>query len=152
MTLVMAYVILIAAGISATTMVLESLVRGRGFATRWVWVAALGLTTLTTVFALVVPRGAQVLELAPAEASVTTRAPIGIAAPANAWLDVDQLLASANVALPVAWLMASALLLIALGAGQQRYRRMRARARTARVGGHDVLLTEDVGPAVAAGF
>ena len=51
MTLVMAYVILIAAGISATTMVLESLVRGRGFATRWVWVAALGLTTLTTVFA-----------------------------------------------------------------------------------------------------
>ena len=149
MTLVMAYVILIAAGIAATTMVLESLVRGRGFATRWVWVAALGLTTLTTVFALVVPRGAQVLELAPAEASVTTRAPIGIAAPANAWLDVDQLLASANVALPVAWLMASALLLVALGAGQQRYRRMRARARTARVGGHDVLLTEDVGPAVA---
>ena len=128
MTLVMAYVILIAAGIAATTMVLESLVRGRGFATRWVWVAALGLTTLTTVFALVVPRGAQVLELAPAEASVTTRAPIGIAAPANAWLGVDQLLASANVALPVAWLMASALLLIALGAGQQRYRRMRARA------------------------
>jgi hypothetical protein len=34
MTLVMAYVILIAAGIAATTVVVESLVRGRGLATR----------------------------------------------------------------------------------------------------------------------
>lgn len=146
MTLVMAYVILIAAGISATAVLIEALVRARGVATRWVWVGALGLTTLATVFVMVVPKPATVFEAPVVETPIIASSNVA-ATPATP--DVDLLLNSADLALPVVWGVASILLVVALGVGQRRYRRERSRAKAARVGGHDVLLTEDVGPAVA---
>lgn len=149
MTLVMAYVILVTAGIAATAVLVEALLRGRSIAARWVWVAALGLTTVATIFAMVAPKPTTLIEMTVVDAPgivspSTAKTPVSVATP-----DVDVLLNSADMALPVVWGIASVLLLVALGAGQQRYRRERARAKAARVGGHDVLLTEDVGPAVA---
>jgi beta-lactamase regulating signal transducer with metallopeptidase domain len=150
MTLVMAYVILIAAGISASAVVVEAIVRGRGFATRWVWVGALGLTTAATMFAMIVPKRTQAVEASvisePTEAPVL---PVMSTLESARVPDLTPIIGKADLALPVAWLLATSVLLIALGAGQQRYRRERARAKAARVGGHEVLLTEDVGPAVA---
>ena len=148
MTLVMAYVVLVTAGIAATAVLVEVLFRSRRIAARWVWVAALGLTTVATVFAMVAPKPATVIEMTMVEAPAQFRTS-ATTTPNVATPDVDVLLNSADVALPVVWFLASAALLVALGAGQQRYRRVRARAKAARVGGHDVLLTEDVGPAVA---
>jgi TonB family protein len=150
MTLVMAYVILIAAGISASAVVVEAIVRGRGFATRWVWVGALGLTTAATLFAMIVPNGTPVVDAAVIrEPSQPQVAPRISTLDSGAVADLTPLLGRTDMALPVAWLLATSVLLIALGAGQQRYRRERARAKAARVAGHDVLLTEHVGPAVA---
>jgi TonB family protein len=150
MTLVMAYVILIAAGISASAVMVEALVRGRGRATRWVWVATLGLVTVATLFAMVVPLTPPVNEEPPISARVTAHLPAtttiaGVPAGSGAAV----LLEVGDTVLPLIWLLASAVLVVALGAGRQRYRRERAKAKAGCVGGHEVLLTDDIGPAVA---
>ena len=59
MTLVMAYVILIAAGAAACAVVLEAFLRGRGAGARWVWVLAMGFTTAATLFAMFAPRSSR---------------------------------------------------------------------------------------------
>ncbi|HEX6316569.1 MAG TPA: TonB family protein [Gemmatimonadaceae bacterium] len=150
MTLVMAYVILIAAGISATAVAVEAVLRGQGRATRWVWVAALGLVAVATVYAMVAPLASPVDAGPPitARAIVPVPATTTIAEPPPA-RRVALLLGVGDAILPAAWLLVSAALLVALGAGRRRYRRERAQARVERVGGHEVLLTHDIGPAVA---
>ncbi len=149
MTLVMAYVILIAATLSACAVVLESVARTRGRAGRWIWVSALGLTAVATVLAMVMPRpdGAVASLLLEVPVAAATE---GIALPSQspvvAW---ETLFKTGDALLPVAWLLATISLLIAIGVGQRRLRRERARSRAADLAGHRVLLTEATGPAVA---
>ena len=151
MTLVMAYVILIAASISACAVVLESVLRSRGLAGRWIWVTALGLTALATVLTMVVPRPS-VTEVSgllietPLMVSSEGVAKISSKSPVVSW---DALFTTVDRFLPAVWGFASIVLLIAIGVGQRRLRRERMLSRAAELAGHRVLLTEATGPAVA---
>src|SRR5688500_9234372 len=152
MTLVMAYVTLIAAGVGACAFVVETIARSRGKAGRWVWTGALALTALATILAMVVPRPAVEREanvLLDMSLVSSGAAPI-VGAPAQPQrVSVEVLFGLADVILPVAWLVASAGLVMAIGYGRRRLHRERLRARRAELAGHGVLVTDDVGPAVA---
>ena len=153
MTLVMAYVVLIAAGVAACAVVLEAILRGRGAGARWVWVLAMGFTIAATLYAMVAPRS---IEEVPAEHAIMASnllAPNAEGVPLVSSLGsvsaTERLIEGADLLLPAAWLVATLVLLVALGVGQRRFRMERRAAREANVGGHDVLLTENLGPAVA---
>lgn len=153
MTLVMAYVALIAAGVAATAVVLEAVLRGRSIGTRGVWVTAMGFTIVATLFAMVAPQ--PVMEVVIDRAVTTSNlltlqagpAPLMAAGPAA--VAADKVLAVSDSLLPAAWLVSSLVLLVALVIGQRRFRLERSAARSVIVAGHDVLLTENLGPAVA---
>jgi beta-lactamase regulating signal transducer with metallopeptidase domain len=151
MTLLMAYLTLIAAGIGACAFLTEIIARSRGKAGRWVWVGALAFTVVATVLAMVVPRpventsgGVRVLVMAALDQEEV--APASAAQPG---LDTTRLFEVADLVLPLLWLAASAVLLIAIVFGRRRLHFERVRAQRAQVAGHPVLVTESVGPAVA---
>ena len=153
MTLVMAYVILIAAGVAACAVVLEAFLRGRGAGARWVWVVAMGFTIAATLFAMVAPRSIEEVPVERAIIASNLLMPSVGAVPfissSSSVPTAERLIEGADLLLPAAWLVATLLLLVALGVGQRRFRMERRAAREAKVGGHAVLLTEDLGPAVA---
>ncbi len=152
MTAVMAYVILIAAGVGASAFLVETVLRSRARAGRWVWVGALSLTAIATILAMVVPRPSierdanELLVLA----SVAIRTE-QVVAPSSGVprFDVNTFFDAADVVLPVAWLVLSAGLLITIGIGRRKLDRERTRAERAELAGHGVLVTDNVGPAVA---
>jgi beta-lactamase regulating signal transducer with metallopeptidase domain len=84
---------------------------------------------------------ANLIEMRPVETRAASVAAREIAA--------SRMLDTADALLPVLWLVATLALLCALVVGQRRFRLERRQAREARIGGHDVLLTEHLGPAVA---
>lgn len=147
MTLVMAYAVLVSAAIGAAAALVDLVVRPSRIASRWIWALALALIIPVTGFIMVVPR-----EAAPAAELVTVPdAAIGgpitpVSAPTAGWTTY---LGAMDVALAATWVLASALLLLTIGVGQWRLLRARRRARLGEVQGHRVLLTEDLGPAVA---
>ena len=153
MTLVMAYVILIAAGVAACAVVLEAFLRGRGTGARWVWVLAMGFTIAATLFAMVAPRSTEEVAVEHQTLASNLLTPSAAALPLVSSLSsvsaTERLIEGADLLLPAAWLAATLLLLVALGVGQRRFRMERRAAREANVGGHAVLLTENLGPAVA---
>ena len=153
MTLVMAYVTLIAAGVAASAVVLEAVLRGRSIGTRGVWVAAMGITIIATLFVMVAPQPVAEVVI---DRSITTsnfftqvaaQSPLITSTPAVA--AADRVLSVSDSLLPAVWLISSLVLLVALVIGQRRFRLERSAARSAMVAGHEVLLTENLGPAVA---
>jgi len=153
MTLVMAYVILIAAGAAACAVVLEAFLRGRGAGARWVWVLAMGFTTAATLFAMFAPRSSREVpverEVAVSNLLSLRTAETPLVTPATSVSSAKRLIEVADLTLPPSWLVATLVLLIALAVGQRRFRMERHAAREANVVGHPVLLTENLGPAVA---
>jgi hypothetical protein len=121
MTLAMAYVILIAAGVAASAMVLDAVLRARGVGTRWVWVLSMGLTICVTIFVMIAPPptaevaivrangAANLIEMRPVETRAASVAAREIAA--------SRMLDTADALLPVLWLVATLALLCALVVG-----------------------------------
>ena len=150
MTHFMAYVVLLSAGISACAVVAELVLRSRVSGTRWVWLTALSAILLAAVIATVAPPP---VEIAP---SIIPSRPLivdGITAPPVTVtverVDSRSIVEIADSVLPVAWVVASVLLLFAILLGQRSLTIARRSAAPRSVNGHDVLLTEDLGPAVA---
>ena len=152
MTLVMAYVILISAVFGAGAVLLEAVALRRGVGTRWVWVLAMACTIAATLFAMVAPRQA-VVEIATHEdvkiGLLTLSATTSLSSSVQSADAAETAIAVADSVLPVAWVITTLVLLAALAIGQRRFRLERRNARKANIGGHDVLLTEHLGPAVA---
>ena len=151
MTLVMAYVVLISAGIGACAFVVELALRTRVAVGRWVWVGALVAVVGATVFAVVAP-------LPVSEATSVAREALNVDGltlePANvlaaaAPTRAQYILSLGDAVLPVAWPLGSLLLLLVIAYGQRRLVRERRTASPLQLNGRDVLLTENLGPAVA---
>ena len=151
MTLVMAYVILIAASVGACAVVAEAVARSRGFGARWIWASALLMVAVATVAAMTVPRPqTPVISAASVELAALQRGSEAAAVSSVVPLISSKaVLRVADTVLPPAWLMATIALLVAIGFGQHRLRRERKHSRPAAIAGQRVLLTEQTGPAVA---
>ena len=151
MTLIMAYVILIAASIGACAVVLDAVLRARGIGVRFVWLSALALTLLATILAMIVP-AARVESMTLPDGVATGLTGVSALPPhvrQASSLTTEELFAGSDAVLPPAWALISMLLLIAIGFGRRRLRRERMRSHAADLLGHPVLLTEATGPAVA---
>lgn len=147
MTLAMAYIVLVSAAFAAVAALVDQVARARRLASRWIWLAVLLLVVPITAFVMVMPSpGVPMWEMVPVP-TVTATAQAGPVT--GAGLGSAALLRVADTALIGAWLVASALLLLVIGIGQWRLSRERRRAHPREVQGHRVLLTDDLGPAVA---
>jgi TonB family protein len=148
MTLAIAYAILVSAAMASLAAVVDLVLRSRQVASRWTWMLALMLAVPLTAFVMLAPEGVEVTQTAGQiheTASTVPAAPFtAVATPGEA-----PYLAVADLVLTWAWMAASLLLLLAIGLGQWHLVRARRRAHPGRVRGHPVLLTEDIGPAVA---
>lgn len=147
MTQVMVYIILLSAAIAAVAATVDALSgSGRG-ARRWTWLGALVLLVPLTAYVMLAPKS--VVEL---EAATGALVELPLASGTLPALDdqpsIDWTPALDRAAV-VGWALMSALLLVAIGIGQWRIARARRNARRAMVQGRSVLLTEDLGPAVA---
>lgn len=150
MTHFMAYVVLLSAGISACALLVDHVLRSRLSATRWVWVSALAGVLIVAGIASFAPL--------PVMRDVTTtvgRVPEMDAAkalPGPVTTDGAVSRAVLRVTdgiLPTLWLVSSVLLLAAILYGQRRLSIERAVSRKTKLNGREVLLTDNVGPAVA---
>ena len=146
MTLVMAYCVLVSAAVAAIATIGDHLLRSRRIASRGLWLAALVLVVPVIGFAMLAPRAVEpsaltsgVLELP----LVSSSGAVAENGPAVSWLAVS------DVVLTTVWIAASLLLFAAMLFGRWRVAREKSRARASRVQGHEVLLTDDLGPAVA---
>ena len=151
MTLVMAYVVLISACAGACAVVLEAVMRSRALGGRLAWLSALGVTLLVTAVAMFLPRNSGTAALVP---DVSIAGTAAIAAPGKEPIRPSTatpgiLVAGSDAVLPPAWMLATVILLMAIGVGQRRLRRERMKSSAAELLGHPVLLTESTGPAVA---
>ena len=150
MTLVMAYAILLAAAIGACGVALEGMLE-RKTPRRWIWLSSLVLSLAATVVAMVWPvavpdsRVSGVVESSTLVLSERTTSSL----PATSREPSLDVLSAADALLPIAWMLTSAGLLLAIAFGQRRLRRERLRAQPAELVGHPALLTEAIGPAVA---
>lgn len=145
MTLVMAYVILVSAVVAAAAALVDVVARWRRVPTRGLWATALGVVVGVTAFVAFAPRPAQPAVgitptvVAPAAAAVMQADEAG----ARSWLRTsDRILA-------ISWSGASLLLLAAIALGRARVTREKHKATRGELHGHAVLLTHDLGPAVA---
>jgi TonB family protein len=147
MTLIMAYTVLLCGALAAVAALGELLVRSRRLAGRWVWVISMSLVLPVTGFVMLAPAapepqsnaGSPVLPPLGDAGSV-----VGVAVtPAKSYLELS------DVALTMGWVGASALLFLVIAVGQWRLARARRQARPGRLHGHHVMLTDDLGPAVA---
>ena len=147
MTLVMAYCVLLSAAVAAMATLGDQLLRARRLASRWLWMIAMMAIVPITGAVMIVP-----LRSPPTELQATVRE-IPVAALSGAvGIPLTQSrswLALTDAGLTVLWISASVLLLGAIGVGRWRVTREKLRARRGQVQGHDVLLTKDLGPAVA---
>lgn len=147
MTLVMAYVVLVTAALAAVAALADQVARWRRMAGRWIWLVAMLLVVPVTVFVMVMPNpGVPLWEMVPVPADPATAQAGPVA---TVGFDAASLVRLADTALIGAWLIGSAVLLLVIGVGQWRLSRERRRASPQDVHGHRVLLTDDLGPAVA---
>jgi len=149
MTHFMAYLILISAGIGACAVVVELASRTRVAVGRWVWMGALVAIVLVTLYVVVVPSPVRETVGAGDATSVDGMTPLPIREVPAPPAQKQPILAAADTVLPMAWSLASLLLLLAIGYGQRRLASERRRSSSLKLNGHDVLLTENLGPAVA---
>jgi len=147
MTLVMAYTILLSATLAAGATLAELFVRSRRMASRWIWLVAMVLLIPVTGFVMLAPAAIESRSTSGVSASLPSIVPGPVAsvpaATSRSYLELT------DVALTVLWAGASVLVFLAIGAGRWRLARARRRARPGRMHGHPVLLTDDLGPAVA---
>ena len=146
MTLVMAYCVLLSAAVAAIATIADHVLRARRIASRGLWLAATVLIVPVTGFVMLAPRPVEStpavqLEIPMAVAGEIVAGPVG--APPVSWLTFT------DTALTLGWILASVLLIAAIVFGRWRVSREKGRARAGTVQGHDVLLTDDLGPAVA---
>lgn len=150
MTLVMAYVILISAAVASVAVVGEMIMRSRAASGRWTWLGALVTVAVMTLGAMVLP--VPVVEHGLGESGpppVLAGAPVSAQPSGVTVQPVPALIARADRVMPIAWLCASLALLVAIMIGQRWLARERRRWRQASVNGRDVLVTDQLGPAVA---
>ena len=152
MTLVMSYVILLAAVIGACGAALEGALE-RKTPRRWIWLSSLAATLVVTALAMVWPmevsdpgvgRPIDSSALVLSEQQATSLTAMSPAAAADITV-----LTVADTFLPYAWLLSSAGLLLAIVFGQRRLRRERLRAQPTELAGQPALVSETIGPAVA---
>lgn len=147
MTQVMAYLILVSAAVASLAAVADALIRTDRSVRRWTWLGALVLLLPVTAYVMLAPKA--MVEVASVAAAVVElpvssgTLPLTAATPASAWLPM------LDRAAALAWVSMTLLLLGALAVGQWRIARARRQARRATVQGRPVLMTEDLGPAVA---
>jgi len=147
MTLVMAYGILLTAALAGVAALGDHVARLRGGSRRWLWAAALLLVVPAMAAVMTVPRAP---EPAPPVLPASAGSSVPEVLPALRSADSSgSVLRRIDATLAIAWLMGSAVLLVTLVGGQWRVRREARRARPGMILGHDVLLTENLGPAVA---
>jgi BlaR1 peptidase M56 len=147
MIALMAYGMLVALCAAVSALALEPLVRARGWGTRWIWCAALGVSVLGSAAAMFVPvnRPSDAGRLTALQRRSLLAIPTGMDSRmvSPAWgRRLDDGLA-------VSWAAASAVMLGVLLAGMRRINRERRRAQPLTGSGASVLVTEDLGPAVA---
>jgi hypothetical protein len=127
----------------------ESALRGIRRQGRWVWVAAIVGSTLVPAWSLVPTRTST-----PSEPLLSAPGDVGLEGVVGSiWVDIEAIVAPnlgerLDTYLIVLWLGASAILLTGLVVGSWRLRAKAAKWPRRRVSGHDVLVSEDFGPAV----
>ncbi|HEX7123110.1 MAG TPA: M56 family metallopeptidase [Gemmatimonadaceae bacterium] len=145
MILIMAYALLLSACVAAAAAALEPLCRALRVPTRWTWVAGLALMVAATAGALFfpVPQSEVRVDTLPAATVpvVFNDSVTQATAPTALW-------AHASTIATIGWLGASLLLLVGLAVAAVKLWRERRSAGRSVVQGHDVLLTDGVGPAV----
>jgi TonB family protein len=146
----MAYVILLSAGIGACALVVEFLFRSRLRATRWTWVSALSAVLVVTAVATFAPLPVSREEPEAAGSPLEVAESVGSAILVPDEPTVTQAaIRLSDAVLPTLWLVSSVLLLAAILYGQRRLHRDRIESRRTKLNGREVLLTDNVGPAVA---
>jgi beta-lactamase regulating signal transducer with metallopeptidase domain len=144
MILFMAYSVLIGACAAACAGAARALLSHRMVATRWWWCAALLVTISASTLSMVMPKGAAgvsgVGRTAPAAIATEPRGASVASVPAGM---------SLTVAIAAAWAATSGVLIGLLCMGMIDIARHQRRAQPMTVQGAPVLLTDDVGPAVA---
>lgn len=147
MTQVMAYAILWSAAIAGVAAVLDLVARWRRVPRRWIWTTAIAGIVPLVMVVMTVPRATPVPAASPVAAE--SAPPVSV----DPVLDPDDsagaLLARLDTSLAIGWLVLSAALLVTLVGGQWRLRHAARRAHRGEILGHGVLLTDDLGPAVA---
>ena len=144
MILFMAYSVLIGVCAATCAGAMRALLRRRMGATRWWWWAALLVTATASALSMVTPKGTT-------SASNVGRKETAASAVASGQVRVtaDTTRISLSAAVATAWAATSGVLLGLLGIGMIDIARHRRRAQPITVHGAPVLLTDDVGPAVA---
>lgn len=148
MTHFMAYVTLLSAGIAMSAAAVELVTRPRRLPTRWIWLASLVAVIGVVVFATFVPiRSASTVAQQP---DLRGRMGAGIPLPVTERsVARPALIELADIALPVVWISVTTLLVLAIAYGQRRLAGERQRSEPHELNGRAVLVTENLGPAVA---
>lgn len=147
MTQVMAYAILWSAAIAGVATVLDLVARWRGVPRRWIWTTAIAGIVPLVMVVMTVPRATPVPAASPAAAE--SAPPVSVDPVFDPDDSAGALLARLDTSLAIGWLVLSAALLVTLVGGQWRLRHAARRAHRGEILGHGVLLTDDLGPAVA---
>jgi len=138
----MGYSVVVSALAGLAALALEPVARGRRAPTRFLWLGTLTVSTLLPAAAMIAPRGTGSPGLPtpglPVEVALLLR-DLGREAP-----PVVQRL---DAALGAAWLLTSALMALALLGGLARLRSSARRWPRVRLGGDEVLVSDDFGPA-----
>jgi beta-lactamase regulating signal transducer with metallopeptidase domain len=146
MIAIMAYVALLSACLAAAAVASESVCRALRLPTRWSWAAGLALSLGLTVVVMLAPLPVgelpATLTTAASSAAIEIREVREPVIPPAVWQQ-------AGLAATVVWVGASVVLLGLLAAGAATLMRERRVAGRSVVHGHEVLLTDGVGPAVA---
>jgi beta-lactamase regulating signal transducer with metallopeptidase domain len=142
------YAIVVAALLSGAATLAEAGLRGAGRPARWVWVVALALSTTAPLWG---PRISSQPESSPVAASAAA-APQEIdalpAASPGAWDWVRAELAQPRAALPWIWWALGLGATAVVGIGLFRLERRTGRLPRGEIGGEEVALSEDFGPAL----
>jgi TonB family protein len=149
MTHFMAYVILLSAGIAACALLVDLVMLSRTSNTRWVWASSLMAVLVLAGFATFAPLPER--RETPVNRTLAIDGVKALPAPVAARREprADAILRMADGVLPALWLVSSLFLLVAIAYGQRRLTIERTKSPRAQVSGHQVLLTDNVGPAVA---
>ena len=149
MTYFMAYVILLSAAVAACAMLVDVVMRSRTSNARWVWLSSLVAVLVLAGFAAFAPVPVERATTVPRTLVISGVNALPAPAAARQVPRTDAILYMADSVLPGLWLISSLFLLLAIAYGQRRLTIERTKSPRARVSGHEVLLTDNVGPAVA---
>ncbi|HZI27350.1 MAG TPA: M56 family metallopeptidase [Gemmatimonadaceae bacterium] len=149
MTYFMAYVILLSAAVAACAMLVDVVMRSRTSNARWVWLSSLMAVLVLAGFAAFAPVPVERATTVPRTLVISGVNALPAPAAARQVPRTDAILYMADSVLPGLWLISSLFLLLAIAYGQRRLTIERTKSPRARVSGHEVLLTDNVGPAVA---